>query len=397
MTGSLELTLFICAVLLTVSVLASKASGFLGIPSLLLFLIVGMLAGSDGPGGIYFDDAHATQGVGTVALAFILFAGGMGTPWKQVRPYVAPALCLSTIGTLVTTCGIGAFLHYSLSYPWLEALLVGAIVSSTDAAAVFGIVKAGKVPLRKDLLAVIELESGSNDPLAVFLTLAFIGLITGQNHSIASLIPEFFVEMGVGAVVGYLVGRIGVLAMRRLNLDLDSLYTVLSISVVLLAYSGAALCHGNGFLAVYIAGITYGNGEFDQSAGLRRFHDALSWLMQIAMFLVLGLLVFPRQLPAVAWEGVLLAGFLMFVARPLGVGLVLAPFKFRLKEIAFVGWAGLRGAVPIVLATYPLVAGLPKAHEMFSLVFFVVLLSSLLQGSSLAWVAKRLGLLTEAA
>lgn len=395
MVGTTELALFVCAVLLTAGVLASKASGFLGIPSLLLFLGIGMLAGSDGPGGIYFDNVPVTQAVGVVALAFILFSGGMATSWREVKPYVGQALCLSTVGTIVAAGGVGLFLHHFLHYPWLESLLLGSIVSSTDAAAVFGIVRARRVPLREDLQSVIELESGSNDPIAVFLTVGFIGLITKKHDSLVELIPTFFVEMGLGVFIGYLVGRLGVVTMRKLKLDLDALYFVLSIVVVLVAYSGTALCHGNGFLAVFIAGIVYGNGNFPQQKQLRQFHDALSWLTQIGMFLVLGLLVFPRQLPGVAWHGLLLAAVLMFVARPIGVALALLPFKRTLGEVTFIGWAGLRGAVPIVLATYPLMAGLPKAHEMFSLVFFVVLLSALLQGSTLLWVAKKLGFLEE--
>lgn len=393
MHASFELILFISAVLLATSVLASKASGALGVPSLLLFLGIGMLAGSDGPGGIYFDNVGAAQSVGVIALAFILFAGGMDTPWKEVRPYVPQAISLSTVGALISAGAIGLFSHRVLDYSPLEAMLLGSIVCSTDAAAVFGLLRPQRAPLRKDLQAVIELESGSNDPLAIFLTIGLIGLIKGQHGSILELVPEFFLEMGLGAFIGYLVGRLGVFTMRKLELDLDALYSVLSVVVVLLAYSAAALCKGNGFLAVYVAGIAYGNGTFRQCRGLRKFHDGIAWLMQIAMFLVLGLLVFPHQLPAVAWHGILLAAFLMFLARPLSVLVTLLPFRRDPKELTFIGWAGLRGAVPIVLATYPLMAGLPRAQEMFSLVFFVVLLSSLLQGSTLLWLARRFGFL----
>lgn len=396
MHATFDLILFVCAVLLSFSVIASKASAALGIPSLLLFLGIGMLAGSDGPGGIYFDNVGATQSLGVVALAFILFAGGMDTPWREVRRYVPQALCLSTLGVLITAGGVGLFCHHILDYPWLESILLGAIVSSTDAAAVFGLLRAKRVPLRKDLQALVELESGSNDPLAVFLTIGILDLITNRRHSLLELIPAFLLQMGVGALGGYLVGRSGVLVMRRFRLDLDALYHVVSIIVVLFSYSAVALCGGNGFLAVYVAGITYGNGDFHQRKGLRKFHDGIAWLMQIGMFLVLGLLVFPHQLPGVAIHGILLSLFLMFFARPFGVLATLLPFRYGWREITFVGWTGLRGAVPIILATYPLVAGLPRAHEMFSLVFFIVLLSALLQGSSLVALAKRLGLLVSA-
>ena len=389
---TLEAAMFGCAVLLGLGVLASKASSLLGVPAMLLFMGVGMLAGSDGPGGIYFDNAAWAQSLGVVALAFILFAGGMDTEWEQVQGVVRPALALSTLGVAATALLTAAFVKFAFGLGWLEGLLLGSIIASTDAAAVFGILRARSVRLNARLRALLELESGSNDPMAIFLTIGLVGVLSAGASSVGDLVMPFLVQMPVGALVGYAVGRGGVLVMRRLRLDFEALYHVLSIVIVLLSFSGAALAGGNGFLAVYVAGIAYGNGDFHQRKGLRRFHDGIAWLMQIAMFLTLGLLVFPHQLPGVAVQGVLIAFFLMFVARPIAVGLTLLPFRFGARESVLVGWFGLRGAVPIVLGTYPLLAGLPRAQELFNVVFFVVLLSSLAQGTTLAWLARKLGL-----
>lgn len=389
---TLEAAMFGCAVLLGLGVLASKASSLLGVPAMLLFMGVGMLAGSDGPGGIYFDNAAWAQSLGVVALAFILFAGGMDTEWEQVQGVVRPALALSTLGVAATALLTAAFVKFAFGLGWLEGLLLGSIIASTDAAAVFGILRARSVRLNARLRALLELESGSNDPMAIFLTIGLVGVLSAGAASVGDLVMPFLVQMPVGALVGYAVGRGGVLVMRRLRLDFEALYHVLSIVIVLLSFSGAALAGGNGFLAVYVAGIAYGNGDFHQRKGLRRFHDGIAWLMQIAMFLTLGLLVFPHQLPGVAVQGVLIALFLMFVARPIAVGLTLLPFRFGARESVLVGWFGLRGAVPIVLGTYPLLAGLPRAQELFNVVFFVVLLSSLAQGTTLAWLARKLGL-----
>ncbi len=389
---TLEAAMFGCAVLLGLGVLASKASSLLGVPAMLLFMGVGMLAGSDGPGGIYFDNAAWAQSLGVVALAFILFAGGMDTEWEQVQGVVRPALALSTLGVAATALLTAAFVKFAFGLGWLEGLLLGSIIASTDAAAVFGILRARSVRLNARLRALLELESGSNDPMAIFLTIGLVGVLSAGASSVGDLVMPFLVQMPVGALVGYAVGRGGVLVMRRLRLDFEALYHVLSIVIVLLSFSGAALAGGNGFLAVYVAGIAYGNGDFHQRKGLRRFHDGIAWLMQIAMFLTLGLLVFPHQLPGVAVQGVLIALFLMFVARPIAVGLTLLPFRFGARESVLVGWFGLRGAVPIVLGTYPLLAGLPRAQELFNVVFFVVLLSSLAQGTTLAWLARKLGL-----
>ncbi|MBI4514001.1 MAG: potassium/proton antiporter [Gemmatimonadetes bacterium] len=388
----LELVLLVGSLLLALSVLASKATARLGIPSLLLFLVIGMLAGSDGPGGIEFDNPALAQNLGVVALAFILFAGGLDTDWSQVRPVFWPGFSLSTLGVLASTLAVGAFAAATLDFSWMEGLLLGAVVSSTDAAAVFGILRSRNVTLRRRIEALLELEAGSNDPMAVFLTVGFTGLLVDPERSVVGLVPMFAQQMILGGALGLGLGRLALWAINRVKLEYEGLYPVLTVALVLLVYGATASLGGNGFLAVYLTGLTLGSGAFIHRASLLRFHDGLAWLMQITMFLTLGLLVFPSRLPAVALSGLLVSGFLVLIARPASVFLSLAPFRIAIREKGMASWVGLRGAVPIVLATFPLLAGLPKASLLFDLVFFIVLTSVLIQGPSIPWVARRLGM-----
>ena len=388
MTLTIEYLLLGASGLLLLSVIASKASGRLGVPVLLLFLIIGMLAGSDGPGGIHFDNPWLAQSLGVVALAFILFAGGMDTDWRTVRPVLWKGLALSTLGVAITGGLVGWFATVALNLSWIEGLLVGAIVSSTDAAAVFAVMRSRYVSLRGPLKPLLELESGSNDPMAVFLTIGLISLITGASTSVIDLFPMFVRQMALGAAIGYGIGKVMVVLVNRLRLAYDGLYPVLTLSLVLLTYSGSAWLGGNGFLAVYLAGLVMGNSDFIHKRSLTCFHDGLAWLMQIAMFLTLGLQVFPAQLVPVAGTGLLLALFLMVCARPLAVFVTLAFTSFSLREKTMVAWVGLRGAAPIILATFPLLAGIPQANMIFHLVFFIVLTSVLLQGTSIPLVAR---------
>jgi potassium/hydrogen antiporter len=391
MTITIELVLLVAAVLLILSVVSSTASNRLGVPTLILFLLIGMLAGSDGPGGIPFNDADLALSVGTIALAFILFSGGLDTEWRRIRPVLRPALLLANVGVLISTVLIGAFAALVLGFGWLKGFLIGAIVSSTDAAAVFAVMRTGNVNLEGDLEPLIELESGSNDPIAVFLTAGLTGLLTDASASIWGLVPQFVVQMTLGALGGYLCGRLAVVAINRLRLQQDGLYAVLTVAFVLLTFGATTTVGGNGFLAVYVAGVVMGNHTFLHKRSLLRFHDGLAWLMQIGMFLTLGLLVFPSQLPAVAGMGLALAVFVLLVARPLSVWAALIGSGLHLKAKLMVSWAGLRGAVPIVLATFPLLAGVDGAQTIFNLVFFIVLASVLVQGTSIGRVARWLG------
>jgi cell volume regulation protein A len=378
------------AVLLLLSVVASKAADRVGVPSLLLFLVLGMFAGSEGPGGIHFDDVHAATAVGVVALAFILFSGGLSTDWNSVRPILWHGLILSTVGVVATATIVGLTARFLLGFTLLEGLLLGAIISSTDAAAVFAVLRSKNVHLKDNLKPLLEFESGSNDPMAVFLTVGVLQLMKQPDASGLKLVGEFLLQMPLGALVGLGMGRAAVFVVNRLQLGYEGLYAVLTLALVLLAYGVADLVGGNGFLAVYLAGIVIGNRPLIHRRTLLLFHDGLAWLMQIAMFLTLGLLAFPSHLLPVIGEGLLIAACLIFVARPASVFLCLAPFSLSLRDKLFVSWVGLRGSVPIVLATYPLLAAVDRASELFNIVFFVVLASVLIQGATVSFAARLL-------
>ncbi|MDM8005256.1 MAG: potassium/proton antiporter [Phycisphaerae bacterium] len=376
------------SVLLLVSVLASKASERLGVPALLMFLLIGMLAGSEGPGGIYFDNARIAKTLGTLALAYILFSGGLDTDWQSVRPVLRPAMVLATAGVFLTAVLVAVFAVVTFDLSWLEGLLLGSVISSTDAAAVFAILRSRSISLKRQLKPLLELESGSNDPMAVFLTVTVITLLQDPKASWWGAVPAFFQQMLMGAAVGLLFGKGIIYLVNTIRLEYEGLYPVLTLGSVLLVFGTADLLGGNGFLAVYLAGIIIGNGDFLHKRSLMRFHDGMAWLMQIAMFLTLGLLVFPSRLVPVVGPGLLLCGFVMLIARPVSVMLCLVGSRLTRREKLLTCWVGLRGSVPIVLATFPKMAGLPQADMIFNLVFFVVITSVLLQGKSLPLAAK---------
>ncbi|MEI8217847.1 MAG: potassium/proton antiporter, partial [Elusimicrobiota bacterium] len=321
----------------------------------------------------------------------ILFSGGLETEWKSVRPVLREGVLLSTVGVLITAALLGGFVVVVFKFTIMEGLLLGAIVSSTDAAAVFSVLRSRKVSLAEKLKPLLEFEAGSNDPMAVFLTVGFLALITNPQATPAGMIPLFFLQMGVGALVGYLAGKGIVWVINNLKLEYDGLYPVLTMSMVLLTYAITDAVEGSGFLAVYIAGLMMGNTNFIQKRNIIHYHGGLAWLMQIAMFLTLGLLVFPSRLVPVAGTGLLLALFLIFIARPLGVFAALARSSLTVRQKLFVAWVGLRGSVPIVLATFPLLAGIANAELMFNIVFFIVLASTLLQGTSISAAIRFLG------
>ena len=386
--------IFVAAALLLAGVLLSKTSSRLGVPSLLLFLVIGMLAGSEGLLGIEFEDFALAQRYGIIALAFILFSGGAGTAWRDISRVLVPGVALATVGVLLSAVVLGAIAAAILGLELLEGMLLGSVIASTDAAAVFSILRSRGVAIVPRLRHFLELESGSNDPAAVFLTVGMIGLIQGTSGGVTDLVGLFVVQMGVGLVAGWLLARGAVALINRLRLEYDGLYPVMTVAFVLITYEGTTWLGGSGFVATYVAGLTIANAGFLHKRSLLRFHDAIAWLMQISMFVLMGLLVFPSDLPPVAGLAALVAVVLMFVARPLAVVLTLLPFRVPVREIAFVSWVGLRGATPIILATFPVVAGVPNAQTMFDVVFFVVLLSVLVQGTTIPAVAKRLGLTT---
>jgi potassium/hydrogen antiporter len=390
---TVEPYLLAAAVLVLVGVAASKLAGRLGVPSLLLFLAVGMLAGSDGPGRIAFADVDVAQAVGVSALALILFDGGISTRWSDVRPVLGTGVALATLGVVVTAGVTGVVASWALGVPLETGLLLGAIVSSTDAAAVFSVLRSRGARLRSRVAATLELESGSNDPMAVFLTLAMIEVIGTESEPGAAtwtLAPMFVQQLVVGTLVGLGVARAARWAINRSSLGYEGLYPVVSLAVVLLTYSGAAMLGGSGFLAVYLCGLVLGNGELLHRNSLLRFHDAIAWLAQIGMFLVLGLLVFPSDLADVAGPALLISAVLILVARPLATVLASVTSSVPWRERLMVSWVGLRGAVPIILATFPLVEDVPEAALLFDVVFFVVLTSILVQGTTIPFVADRL-------
>lgn len=391
--GALNSGLLVAGLFLLLCVLASKASTKLGVPALIVFLGIGMLAGSDGPGKVPFDDFGLASIVGNVALAFILFAGGLDSDWATLKHVTRPGLLLATVGVGVTAGLVGVFSHYVLGLPIMVALLLGAIVSSTDAAAIFGVLRTSGLRLRHRITPMLEFESGANDALAVFLTVALTELVVKPGASPWSLVPSLLIQMPLGAAFGYIVSLGAVWAINRLRLEYDGLYPVVTMAAACIAFGGAGAVGGNPFLSVYVAGLAMGSRTFVHRISLRQFHDAAGWLMQISMFVLLGLLSFPSQLPAVALPAMALALFLVFVARPVAVLLSLAPLKVARRAQAFIAWAGLRGAVPIVLATIPVVQGVPDGMVLFHVVFFVVLTSVLLQGTTLRPVAKALGVL----
>jgi len=384
--------IFLGALLIAVSIVASAFSSRFGAPILLVFLLLGMLAGEDGPGGIRFNDFQAANLVGTVALAIILFDGGMRTRVESFMVGLRPAVSLATVGVVVTALITGAFATWLFDLHWLQGLLIGSIVGSTDAAAVFALLHARGMELKQRVAATLEIESGSNDPMAVFLVLALIELIgSGQKELNWALAATFLLQMGLGAVAGWFGGRVLVWLINHLDLE-TGLYPLLAIAVGVTIYGGTSLAGGSGFLAVYLAGAILGNSMLQAMQTIRRVNDGLAWLSQITMFLMLGLLVTPSQFIEVALPALLVAAALMLAARPVATWVSLLPFRFPWREQVFIGWVGLRGAVPIILASFPLLAGLEHGTVYFNVAFIVVLMSLVLQGWTIAPLARALRL-----
>ena len=388
MNLSTENILLVGSLLLFISIVAGKTSYRFGVPTLLLFLGIGMLAGSEGIGGIHFDDPKAAQFIGIVSLNFILFSGGLSTQWTAVKPILKEGFVLSTLGVLLTAISLGYFVWLVTDFTIYESMLLGSIVSSTDAAAVFSILRSNNLVLRKNLRPTLELESGSNDPMAYVLTLAFLTLVIHQDQGIASIIPMFLQQMILGGVFGYVFGKLSKKLINRIKLGFEGLYPVLVIAIMFITFSTTDFFGGNGFLAIYISAVFLGNQDLIHKNTILQMYDGLAWLMQIVLFLTLGLLVFPSHIVPVIGIGLIISVFLIVVARPISVFISLMFFKMRLRRRLYISWAGLRGAVPIVFATYPLLAGIDKADMIFNIVFFISVTSVLVQGTTLSVVAK---------
>ncbi len=384
------LALVIIGVLLGASVLVSRIAGRLSVPVPLLYLGIGMLAGSEGIGGIAFDSYDLAFRLGTVSLVLILFDGGLNTSVAAVRKAIAPAAVLASFG-VVATAALVALGAHTLGIDWKTSLLIGAVVSSTDAATVFSVLRGSRVELTRRVATTLELESGLNDPMAVILTVSLTESLIHPGRLGPMLLVEIVAQMAIGAAVGWLVGRGGRWLLTRQRLTIHGLLPVLTVGLAFIAFGAPTLFYGSGFLAVYVAAIVLADGELPYRAGLQRVHDALAWFSQVVMFLILGLLCYPSRLLEVWGVGLGIGLILAIVARPLAVLLCLLAFRYRAREIAYVGWVGLRGAVPIILATFPVLAGVPGAQRVFDIVFFVVVVNTIIPGSTVRWVTRLLG------
>jgi len=392
--------LLIGSILLFVSIVVGKTGYRFGVPTLLLFLMVGMAFGSDGL-GIQFHSAKEAQFIGMVALSIILFSGGMDTKFSDIKPILAQGIALSTLGVLLTALFAGLFIWWlsgmswtNIHFPLITSLLLASTMSSTDSASVFAILRSQKINLKHNLRPMLELESGSNDPMAYMLTVILIQLTQSASMGIGGILSSFFIQFIVGAIAGYLLGKLAILMLNRLNIDNQSLYPILLLSFVFFTFSLTDLLGGNGYLAVYIAGMMVGNARIMHRKEINTFMDGLTWLFQIIMFLCLGLLVNPHEMIEVALVALLIGVFMIVIARPLSVFICMLPFgkKVTLKSRLFVSWVGLRGAVPIIFATYPVVEQVPGADAIFNIVFFITIVSLVIQGTTVSHMSRWLGL-----
>lgn len=384
--------IFVAGALLAVGIIAAKVADRVRIPGLLLFVALGMLVGSDGPGGVEFDDYELTRTLGTIGLVLILFEGGLAAGWKEIRPVLGTAVSLAVVGTVVTAAIAALAASWLLGLGTLESLIIGSAVAATDSAAIFAVLRGST--LRRRLARSLEGESGMNDPVALLLVTGFIDWIQDPGYGAEDMIVNFVLELTLGAVLGVAIGFAARWAVRNVDLPTQGLYPVASVATAALSYGVAELAHGSGFLAVYLTALILGTGIVPARRTVLSFHQGLSWVSQIALFFLLGLLVFPSELGGVALNGLLLATALMFVARPVAAVVASLASGFTLPERVMLGWAGLRGAIPIWLATFPVIAGVGDARELFHVVFFVVVTSTLVQGASFEALARRLGVTT---
>lgn len=381
--------LLITAFLLVLSVLLNKIGGKFGVPSLLIFILVGILAGTDGIGGIYFENYDLANFIGMIAISFILFMGGLSIKPSELKPVFVEGAVLATAGVFITGIILGLCCYLFLDLTILECILLGSIISSTDAAAVFSVLRSKSISLGHNLKPLLEFESGSNDPMAMLLTMASIGLITA-TLSVKSLIIYFFMQMLLGIVFGIVIGKGTAFLINKIRLESDSLYVIITIACVLFTYSFVTIIGGSGLLACYVCGLAMAYTKFVNKKSLTRFHDSIAWLMQIVMFLILGLLVNPLESLHFIWQSFLAAVVLIFIARPVAVFLTTIPFKRGLNEKLMISWVGLRGAAPIVLATFPMTNNIPHADEIFMIIFWCVIISVIVQGTTIPLFAKLL-------
>ena len=391
--------LLVGSIIFFVSIVMSKAGYRFGVPTLLVFLLVGMLFGSDGL-GVQFNNASSAQFIGMLALSIILFTGGLDTRFSDVRPVLAQGVVLSTLGVVFTTLFAGLFIYWISGFGWINitlplttSLLLAATMSSTDSASVFNILRSQRMTLKHNLRPMLEFESGSNDPMAYMLTIVLIQVVTAGGMSAGDVATTLLVQFAVGGAAGHLLGKVAVWTINKLSLPNTSLYPIVVLCFVFFIFSITDMCRGNGYLAVYVAGIVVGNSKLSFKREIVTFLDGVTWLFQIILFLMLGLVVNPHEMLSIALAGTLIGVFMILLARPLSVMICLLPFrKMNFSSRLFVSWVGLRGAAPILFATYPIIAGVEGANIIFNVVFFVTILSLIVQGTTLSAMARFLGL-----
>ncbi|WP_346899080.1 potassium/proton antiporter [Clostridium sp. UBA7503] len=385
--------MIICGLVLLICITSSKVLYKFGVPMLLIFIILGMLFGSDGVVGIYFDNYELTRELCSFGLVFIMFYGGFGTNWKEAKPVARESILMSTFGVIITSGLTGLFCYFVLKTSLLEGLLIGSIVGSTDAASVFSILRSQKLNLKGEIASILEVESGSNDPIAYMLTLIVLTLM--NNGGISSIAPIVIGQIIFGILIGVILSKLTVYIMRNANFEVDGFYTIFITAIAILSYALSEWVGGNGYLSVYIAGIIIGNSKIPHKRSLVHFFDGVSWIMQIMLFFVLGLLAFPSELPSVIGSSILISIFMIIIARPIATFGVLSWFKIPFKQQLFVSWVGLRGAASIVFAIYAITSGIPLENDIFHIIFFIALLSVAIQGTLIPKVARKLDLVDD--
>lgn len=388
--------MIISGLVLIISITSTKVLYKFGVPMLLVFIILGMLFGSDGIVGIAFDNYELAGKLCSLALVFIMFYGGFGTNWNMAKPIAVPSILMSSLGVLITASLTGLFCHLVIKTTWLEGLLIGAVVSSTDAASVFAVLRSQKLNLKGSLASLLEVESGSNDPMAYMMTLTILTMMKGtEGVSVSSIALMIFMQVAFGLIVGFFIAKISTIILRNSNFEIGGFYTIFVIAVAILSYSVSEYIGGNGYLSVYITGIILGNSRVPKRKSMFHFFDSISWIMQIALFFMIGLLSFPSRLTSVMPIAVPIALFMILIARPLASFIILSQFKFSAVEKIFVSWVGLRGAASIVFAIFAVTYGAKLENDIFHIIFFIALFSVIIQGTFIPKVAKELDLVDE--
>lgn len=385
--------MIVCGLILLICISSSKILYKFGVPMLLIFLVLGMLFGSDGIVGIYFDNYQLTSTVSSLALVFIMFYGGFGTNWNMARKSAVPSILMSSFGVIITAGLTGLFCYWVLGTSLLEGLLIGSVVGSTDAASVFSILRSQKLNLKGTLAPLLEIESGSNDPIAYMLTIIILTFMS--NAGTGLIIPMLIKQIIFGMIVGSVLAKASVYILRKANFEVEGFYTIFVTAIAILSYAVSEYVGGNGFLSVYMAGIIIGNSKIPHKKSLFHFFDGVSWIMQIGLFFILGLLAFPSKLPEVFGISIAISLFMMFIARPLATFIILEWFDYSNKEKIFISWVGFRGAASIVFAIYTVTYGVDIGNDIFHIIFFIALFSVAIQGTFTPVLAKKLDLVDD--